>query len=53
MTIAHDAHPPTEEQDDTVEAHYASLDLCRYVAASPGPREVKEGRAQGQGSRPW
>jgi hypothetical protein len=26
MTIAHDAHPSTEDHDDTVEAHYASLE---------------------------
>jgi hypothetical protein len=26
MTIAHDAHPPGEDHDDTVEAHYASLE---------------------------
>ena len=26
MTIAHDAHPPTEDHDDTVEAHYAALE---------------------------
>ncbi len=26
MTIAHDAHPPTEEHDDTVEAHYSGLE---------------------------
>jgi hypothetical protein len=26
MSLAHDAHPPAEEQDDTVEAHYASLE---------------------------
>jgi uncharacterized protein YciI len=26
MTIAHDAHPPTEDHDDTVEAHYACLE---------------------------
>jgi hypothetical protein len=26
MTIAHDAHPPAEDHDDTVEAHYASLE---------------------------
>ena len=25
MTIAHDAHPSTEDHDDTVEAHYACL----------------------------
>ncbi len=26
MTIAHDAHPPAKDHDDTVEAHYASLE---------------------------
>jgi hypothetical protein len=26
MTIAHDAHPSTDDHDDTVEAHYASLE---------------------------
>jgi hypothetical protein len=26
MTIAHDAHPSTEDHDDTVEAHYACLE---------------------------
>jgi hypothetical protein len=26
MTIAHDAHPSTGGHDDTVEAHYASLE---------------------------
>jgi hypothetical protein len=26
MTIAHDAHPSTGDQDDTVDAHYASLE---------------------------
>ena len=26
MTIAHDAHPSAEDHDDTVEAHYASLE---------------------------
>ena len=26
MTIAHDAHPSTQDHDDTVEAHYASLE---------------------------
>jgi hypothetical protein len=26
MTIAHSAHPPAEVHDDTVEAHYASLE---------------------------
>ena len=26
MTIAHDAHPSTEDHDDTVEAHYAGLE---------------------------
>jgi hypothetical protein len=25
MTIAHDAHPSTDDHDDTVEAHYACL----------------------------
>jgi hypothetical protein len=26
MTIAHDAHPSTEDHDDTVEAHYSGLE---------------------------
>ena len=26
MTIAHDAHPSTEDHDDTVEAHYSCLE---------------------------
>jgi hypothetical protein len=26
MTIAHDAHPPGDDHDDTVQAHYASLE---------------------------
>jgi len=26
MTIAHSAHPPAEDHDDSVEAHYASLE---------------------------
>jgi len=26
MTIAHDAHPPAQDHDDTLEAHYASLE---------------------------
>jgi hypothetical protein len=26
MTIAHDAHPSTEDHDDAVEAHYAALE---------------------------
>ena len=26
MTIAHDTHLPGEDHDDTVEAHYASLE---------------------------
>ena len=26
MTIAHYAHPPADDHDDTVEAHYASLE---------------------------
>jgi hypothetical protein len=26
MTIAHYAHPSTEDHDDTIEAHYASLE---------------------------
>jgi hypothetical protein len=25
MRLAHDAHPSTEDHDDTLEAHYASL----------------------------
>jgi len=26
MTIAHDAHPSTNDRDDTVEAHYSGLE---------------------------
>ena len=26
MTIAHDAHPSADQHDDTIEAHYASLE---------------------------
>ena len=26
MTIAHSAHPPAEDHDDTAQAHYASLE---------------------------
>jgi hypothetical protein len=36
MTIAHDAHPSTEDHDDTVEAHYASLE--RPCACNEGFR---------------
>jgi hypothetical protein len=38
MTIAHDAHPPTEDHDDTIEAHYASLErphACLEADAAP------------------
>jgi hypothetical protein len=30
------AHPPTEEHDDTVEAHYASLERLRPHACHEG-----------------
>jgi hypothetical protein len=30
------AHPPTEDQDDTVEAHYASLERLRPHACIGG-----------------
>jgi hypothetical protein len=36
MTIAHDAHPSTEEHDDTVEAHYAGLERLRPCACIEG-----------------
>jgi hypothetical protein len=55
MTIAHDAHPSTEDHDDTVEAHYASLErepeacLCYdgwhflgHVVEDPGTGEEVE-----------
>ena len=30
------AHPPTDDQDDTVEAHYASLERLRPCACTNG-----------------
>ena len=33
MSLAHDAHPSDEEQDDTVEAHYACLERSHVCIA--------------------
>jgi hypothetical protein len=52
MTIAHSAHPPAEDHDDSVEAHYASLErphaCCQgvvyigHVVEDPGTGEEVE-----------
>ena len=35
-SLAHPAHPSTEDHDDTVEAHYASLERLRPHACYEG-----------------
>jgi hypothetical protein len=49
---AHPAHPPTEDHDDTIEAHYASLErphacidgvvYIGHVVEDPGTGEGEE-----------
>jgi hypothetical protein len=35
-SLAHPAHPSTQDHDDTVEAHYASLERLRPHACTDG-----------------
>jgi hypothetical protein len=35
-SLAHPAHPSTEDHDDTLEAHYASLERLRPCACLDG-----------------